>query len=85
MGASRLTEREQERYSRHLVLPEIGSEGQSKLKGSSVLVVGAGGLGTSAAVQLASAGVGRIGILDDDVIELSNLQRQFLFSDDDVG
>jgi molybdopterin/thiamine biosynthesis adenylyltransferase/rhodanese-related sulfurtransferase len=76
---------EAERYSRHLILPEIGPEGQSKLKKSSALIVGVGGLGIPAAVQLACAGVGRIGLLDGDTIELSNLQRQFLFSEADVG
>ena len=80
-----LTEAEAKRYSRHLVLPEIGAEGQSRLKASSVLVVGVGGLGVPAAVQLASAGVGRVGVLDHDEVEASNLQRQFIFSDADLG
>ena len=82
---SGLTEAEAQRYSRHLVLPEIGAEGQSKLKASSALVVGVGGLGVAAAVQLASAGVGRIGLIDDDRVEASNLQRQFIFTGADVG
>ncbi len=80
-----LTPSEGQRYSRHLVLPEVGPEGQRRLKGSTVLVVGIGGLGTPAAVYLASAGVGRIGIVDHDVVELPNLQRQFLFSEADLG
>ncbi len=80
-----LTASEGQRYSRHLVLPEVGIEGQRRLKGSSVLVVGMGGLGIPAAVYLASAGVGRIGIVDHDVVEMPNLQRQFLFSEADLG
>ena len=85
MAASSLTEAEAKRYSRHLVLPEIGSEGQSRLKASSVLIVGVGGLGVPAAVQLASAGVGRVGLMDGDTVVVSNLQRQFIFSEADVG
>jgi sulfur-carrier protein adenylyltransferase/sulfurtransferase len=80
-----LTTNEVRRYSRHLVLPEVGPEGQQKLKQSSVLVIGLGGLGVPASVYLASAGVGRIGIVDFDPVELSNLQRQFLFSEADLG
>ncbi len=80
-----LSPNELRRYSRHLVLPEVGPEGQQKLKRSSALVVGLGGLGVPAAVYLASAGVGRIGIVDFDPIDLSNLQRQFLFSEADLG
>jgi sulfur-carrier protein adenylyltransferase/sulfurtransferase len=80
-----LTPQELQRYSRHLVLPEVGPEGQQKLKQSSALVVGLGGLGVPAAVYLASAGVGRIGVVDFDQVDLSNLQRQFLFSERDVG
>ncbi len=74
-----------QRYSRHLVLPEVGPEGQRRLKRSSVLVVGLGGLGIPAAVYLASAGVGRVGIADADCVEMSNLQRQFIFSKADLG
>ena len=85
MNGPPLTEAEVKRYARHLVLPEIGAEGQSKLKAASVLVVGVGGLGVPAAVQLAAAGVGRIGLLDGDTVEASNLQRQFIFSEADVG
>ena len=80
-----LTATESQRYSRHLVLPEVGPEGQRRLKGSSVLVIGLGGLGIPAAVYLASAGVGRIGLVDSDVVELPNLQRQFIFSEADLG
>ncbi len=80
-----LTRTEVERYSRQLVLPEIGKEGQQKLKGSSVLIVGAGGLGIPAAVYLAAAGVGRIGIVDGDTIERSNLHRQVIYSESDLG
>jgi len=80
-----LTQAEVERYSRQLVLPELGPKGQQKLKGSSVLVVGAGGLGIPASVYLAAAGVGRLGIVDADVVERSNLHRQTIYSEADVG
>jgi adenylyltransferase/sulfurtransferase len=80
-----LTASETQRYSRHLVLPEVGPEGQRKLKRSSVLVVGLGGLGIPAGVYLAAAGVGRVGIADSDLVEMSNLQRQFIFSEADLG
>jgi len=73
-----LTDRERERYARHLVLPSIGESGQRRLKAASVLVVGVGGLGSSIALYLAGVGVGHIGIVDDDVVSLSNLQRQVL-------
>ncbi len=76
---------ERTRYSRHFVLPGFGEEGQKKLKQSSVLVVGAGGLGAPVLSYLAAAGVGTIGILDDDVVSLSNLQRQVLFTRGDIG
>src|SRR3970040_1946080 len=66
------------RYSRHLLIPEVGLEGQRKLKASSVLIIGAGGLGSPAAMYLAAAGVGRIGLVDYDVVEFSNLQRQII-------
>ena len=85
MNEHKLSEEEQIRYSRHLALPEIGREGQEKLKKAKVLIVGAGGLGSPAAVYLAAAGVGTIGIADYDKIEASNLQRQILYSNEDIG
>ena len=80
-----LSDSERERYSRHLLLPEIGAAGQEKLKQSKVLVVGAGGLGSPASLYLAAAGVGTLGIVDHDRVDLSNLQRQLLFATSDVG
>ncbi|GBQ83170.1 HesA/MoeB/ThiF family protein [Asaia krungthepensis] len=73
------------RYSRHILLPEVGAIGQGRLRDSSILVIGAGGLGSPLALYLAAAGVGRIGIVDHDIIELSNLQRQIIFETQDVG
>jgi len=73
------------RYGRHLVLPEVGIAGQRRLKGSKVLVVGAGGLGSPAALYLAAAGVGEIGLSDYDTVDSSNLQRQVLFGERDIG
>ena len=73
------------RYARHIILPGIGGDGQQRLKESSVLVIGAGGLGSPAAMYLAAAGVGKIGLVDFDAVELSNLQRQLLHGTDDVG
>lgn len=73
------------RYSRHLIMPEVGMQGQKKLKMASVLLIGAGGLGSPLALYLAAAGVGRIGIVDFDVVDLTNLQRQVLHSTEDVG
>lgn len=73
------------RYARHLLLPEVGPEGQARLKASSVLVIGAGGLGSPALTYLAAAGVGRLGVVDPDRVEVSNLQRQILFGDATVG
>ena len=67
-----------ERYSRHIILPEVGGEGQSVLLGSKVLLVGAGGLGSPAAYYLAAAGIGNMGIIDFDTVDLSNLQRQII-------
>jgi adenylyltransferase/sulfurtransferase len=73
------------RYSRHLIMPEVGIEGQKKLKSSSVLIIGAGGLGSPLGLYLAAAGIGRLGIVDFDVVDLTNLQRQLLHSTNDVG
>lgn len=79
------SEQELERYARHIVLREIGGTGQRKLKAARVLCVGAGGLGSPALLYLAAAGVGTLGIIDDDVVSLSNLQRQVLHSSDSIG
>jgi adenylyltransferase/sulfurtransferase len=76
---------ELERYARHIVLREIGGPGQQKLKAARVLVIGAGGLGSPALLYLAAAGVGTLGIIDDDVVSLSNLQRQIVHATGDVG
>ena len=80
-----LNPRELDRYSRHLSLPEIGIDGQKKLKNSSVLCIGCGGLGSPLLIYLAAAGVGRIGIVDNDLIEESNLQRQVIHSSNFIG
>ncbi|MCZ6596772.1 MAG: molybdopterin-synthase adenylyltransferase MoeB [Planctomycetota bacterium] len=80
-----LSASERERYGRHILMPEVGEEGQQKLLDSRVLLIGAGGLGSPAAYYLAAAGVGRIGIVDFDVVDRSNLQRQILHADDRVG
>jgi adenylyltransferase/sulfurtransferase len=82
---NRLSSDEAARYSRHLMLPEIGLEGQERLKASRVLVIGAGGLGSPASLYLAAAGVGTIGLADFDRVEAHNLQRQILHRDEDVG
>jgi|TARA_B100001750_G_C15463708_1_gene575821 adenylyltransferase/sulfurtransferase len=73
------------RYSRHLIMPQVGSQGQRRLLDAKVLIVGAGGLGSPVAVYLALAGIGTIGIVDFDVVDLSNLQRQILHNQEDVG
>jgi adenylyltransferase/sulfurtransferase len=83
--ATDLTDAQLERYARHVVLEEVGEEGQLKLLASSVLVVGAGGLGSPLIQYLAAAGVGRIGIVDDDTVDISNLQRQTIHRLEDVG
>src|SRR5919206_1345810 len=70
------SEEEIHRYSRHIVLPEVGGSGQKRINRASVLVIGAGGLGSPVALYLAAAGVGKLGIVDNDVVDLSNLQRQ---------
>lgn len=79
------TQEEIERYSRHILLNEIGVEGQSRIRESKVLVIGTGGLGSPAAYYLAAAGVGALGIIDSDTVELSNLQRQILHATPDLG
>src|SRR5256886_5598519 len=73
------------RYSRHLIMPEVGMEGQKKLKAASVLLIGTGGLGAPLGLYLAAAGVGRIGLVDFDVVDYSNLQRQVIHGTKDVG
>jgi molybdopterin/thiamine biosynthesis adenylyltransferase/rhodanese-related sulfurtransferase len=80
-----LTPEQRERYSRHMLVPEIGIEGQQKLLDAKVLLLGAGGLGSPSALYLAAAGVGTLGIVDDDVVDLSNLQRQVIHSTQRVG
>jgi len=83
--ADELTADELRRYSRHVLLPELGGVGQRRLKNAAVLVIGAGGLGSPALMYLAAAGVGTIGIVDDDVVEVSNLQRQVIHGQSDLG
>ena len=80
-----MTDLQSQRYKRHILLPEIGEEGQRKLLEGSVLVVGAGGLGAPLLLYLAAAGIGHIGIVDFDRVDVSNLQRQVLFTTEDVG
>jgi molybdopterin-synthase adenylyltransferase len=79
------SEDELERYARHIVLREVGGPGQAALKEASVLVIGAGGLGAPALMYLAAAGVGTLGVVDDDVVSLSNLQRQIIHTTPDIG
>lgn len=81
----KMSDAELERYARHIVLREVGGQGQKKLRAARVLVVGAGGLGSPVLQYLAAAGVGTLGVIDDDVVSASNLQRQVLFTEDDVG
>ncbi|CAA9354578.1 MAG: Molybdopterin-synthase adenylyltransferase, partial [uncultured Gemmatimonadaceae bacterium] len=83
--ADTLSAPELQRYSRHLTLPNVGLEGQERLKGARVLLVGAGGLGSPAALYLAAAGVGQLGVVDADTVDTSNLQRQVLHGSEDVG
>ncbi len=80
-----LSHEEVQRYSRHLIMPEVGMSGQKKLKAASVLLIGAGGLGSPLAMYLAAAGIGRIGLVDYDVVDYSNLQRQVIHGTKDVG
>jgi len=82
---SDLSDDELERYARHIVLPQLGGVGQRKLKAASVAVVGAGGIGSAVIPALAGAGIGRLAIIDDDVVDRTNLQRQPIFRDDQVG
>jgi thiamine biosynthesis protein ThiS len=84
-GSMNLTESQIERYSRHILLPEVGGKGQEKLLAGKVLLVGAGGLGCPAGLYLAAAGVGTLGIMDADVVDLSNLQRQIAHATPDIG
>jgi len=81
----KLSHDEVKRYSRHLIMPEVGVQGQKKLKAASVLLIGMGGLGSPLGLYLASAGIGRIGLVDFDVVDLTNLQRQVLYTTEDVG
>src|SRR5579863_10754088 len=83
--AMTLKDEELDRYARHIVLREVGGVGQAKIRESRVLIVGAGGLGSPCALYLAAAGVGHLGLVDDDAVSLSNLQRQILFTTADVG
>jgi molybdopterin/thiamine biosynthesis adenylyltransferase/rhodanese-related sulfurtransferase len=85
IAESGLTAEQRDRYSRHTLLPEVGVEGQVKLLNAKVLLIGAGGLGSPAALYLAAAGVGTMGIVDDDAVDASNLQRQVIHSTDRVG
>ena len=80
-----LTPDELERYARHIVLREVGGPGQAALKRARVLVIGAGGLGAPVLMYLAAAGVGTLGVIDDDIVSLSNLQRQVIHGTPDVG
>jgi adenylyltransferase/sulfurtransferase len=80
-----LSDRELERYARHIVLPQVGGVGQNRLKSASVAVIGAGGIGSAVIPALAGAGIGRLTIIDDDVVELDNLHRQPLFRERDAG
>src|SRR3984893_9333540 len=84
-GAFTMTNDERIRYSRHLIMPEVGAEGQRRLKAARVLCIGAGGVGSPAGLYLAAAGVGTLGIVDLDDVDLSNLQRQILHGTKDVG
>src|SRR3954453_1709312 len=80
-----LTQPEFARYSRHVIMPEVGLDGQKKLKAAKVLVIGTGGLGSPLALYLAAAGVGTLGLVDFDTVDVSNLQRQIIHGTKDVG
>src|SRR6185295_18520663 len=80
-----LSKEEIQRYSRHLIMPEVGMDGQLRLANAKVLMIGAGGLGAPLGLYLAAAGVGRLGIVDFDVVDITNLQRQVTFSSTDIG
>ena len=82
---AQLTDAQRERYSRHILLPEVGEAGQARLLQSKVLLLGAGGLGSPAALYLAAAGVGTLGVVDADVVDASNLQRQIIHATSRVG
>ena len=85
MAKDQLSPNERARYARHIILPDVGEDGQKALRQSSVMVIGAGGLGSPALLYLAAAGIGKIGIIDDDEVDISNLQRQIIHSTSDVG
>src|SRR5438445_189867 len=85
MAQTAFTPEQVQRYARHLILPEVGGAGQRKLMNTSVLLLGAGGLGSPAAMYLAAAGIGKIGIVDFDAVDASNLQRQILHGVEDLG
>lgn len=85
MEKEQLSPNERARYARHIILPDVGEDGQKALRNSSVMVIGAGGLGSPALLYLAAAGIGRIGIIDDDEVDISNLQRQIIHSTSDLG
>src|SRR4029079_9832483 len=84
-SSASLSQQEVARYSRHLIMPEVGMDGQKKLKAAGILLIGAGGLGSPLGLYLAAAGIGRIGLVDFDVVDFSNLQRQILHGTPDVG
>ncbi|MEE9198859.1 MAG: ThiF family adenylyltransferase, partial [Dehalococcoidia bacterium] len=85
VGSLAFTKEQVQRYSRHLLLPQVGSRGQRRLLESKVLLIGAGGLGSPTALYLAAAGVGTLGIVDFDIVDITNLQRQILHGTSDVG
>ena len=85
LEAIELSKEEYQRYSRHIILPEVGLDGQKRLKAASVLCIGTGGLGSPLLLYLAAAGVGRIGIVDFDIVDSSNLQRQIIHGTSWVG